>query len=47
MRNKNLNAEATGEPMYTDENNEEGGSGSGGIDFEAVRNMKLSELPKL
>lgn len=47
LRNKNLNAEATGEPMYTDENNEEGGSGSGGIDFEAVRNMKLSELPKL
>ena len=47
LRNKNLNAEATGEPMYTDEINEEGGSGSGGIDFEAVRNMKLSELPKL
>ena len=47
LRNKNLNAEATGMPMYTDGVNEEGGNVPNGIDIESLRNMKLSELPRL
>lgn len=43
LRNKNLNAEAGYEPMYTDENNAEGGNGIGSD----IGNMKLSELINL
>lgn len=48
LRNKNLNAEAGYNPMYTD-SNEEGGMvpNGGGVDINAIRNMRLSELPKL
>lgn len=44
LRNKNLNAAEGYDPMYTGEENEEGGSG---IDMEKVGKMKLSELPRL
>ena len=46
LRNKNLNAEAGYEPMYTDQANEEGGSSSGGLPGD-VGKMRLSELRKL
>lgn len=44
LRNKNLNAESGIQPMYTDENNEEGGSGSNVLDNPDLGKMKLSEL---
>ena len=44
LRNKNLNAEAGYEPMYTDEINEEGGSL---LDDPNVGKMKLSELSNI
>jgi len=43
LRNKNLNAEAGYDPMYTD-NGEEGGIGAGGVMNENIGKMKLSEL---
>ena len=47
LRNKNLNAEATGTPMYTDGINEEGGNEPNALLSEDIGKMKLSELPKL
>ena len=47
LRNKNLNAEAGVEPMYTDGINEEGGNGPNAIINQDIGKMKLSELPKL
>lgn len=47
LRNKNLNAEATGAPMYTDGSNEEGGSSPNAFLSKDIGKMKLSELPKL
>ena len=47
LRNKNLNAEAGYDPMYTDGVNEEGGSMDNPTILESgnIRSMKLSELP--
>jgi hypothetical protein len=44
LRNKNLNAEQGYQPMYTDENNEEGGNGSNVLNNPDFGKMKLSEL---
>lgn len=44
LRNKNLNAEQGYQPMYTDENNEEGGNGSNVLNNSDFGKMKLSEL---
>ena len=44
LRNKNLNAEDGYQPVYTDENNEEGGSGSDVLGNQDIGKMKLSEL---
>lgn len=47
LRNKNLNSEAGVEPMYTDEINEEGGSGSDILGDRDIGKMKLSELSNI
>lgn len=46
LRNKNLNADAAYDPMYTDGINEEGGMEPNGIDLNSFRQLKLSELPR-
>ncbi len=44
LRNKNLNSEAGYQPMYTGENNEEGGSL---VNDPNIGKMKLSELSNI
>ena len=44
LRNKNLNATEDVQPMYTDENNEEGGNGPNAFLDQDIGKMKLSEL---
>jgi hypothetical protein len=44
LRNKNLNATEDVQPMYTDENNEEGGNGPNAFLDQDIGKMRLSEL---
>ena len=44
LRNKNLNATEDTQPMYTDENNEEGGNGPNAFLDQDIGKMRLSEL---
>lgn len=44
LRNKNLNATEDIQPMYTDENNEEGGNGPNAFLDQDIGKMRLSEL---